>query len=97
MTPHASNTKRTMHVVRYVLPAATVFAGVALLVAGGADGIALEGAVMLVGAGLSVYLLNWLYRIGVSGDQDRAREDAARRHFDRHSRWPDGVPGRPPA
>jgi len=63
--------------------------GVALLVAGGVDGIALEGAVMLVGAGLSAYLLNWLYRIGVSGDQERAREDAARRHFDRHGSWPE--------
>lgn len=86
-----------MRIVRYVVPAVIVLAGVALLVASGVDGIALEGAVMLVGAGLSVYLLNWLYRIGVSGDRERAREDAARRHFDRHGSWPDEVPGRPPA
>jgi hypothetical protein len=34
-------------------------------------------------------LLNLLYRISVSGDQDRAREEEARRYFDEHGQWPE--------
>lgn len=44
---------------------------------------------MLVGAGLSVALLNLLYRVGVQGDRERESEDDARRYFDRHGRWPE--------
>jgi hypothetical protein len=43
----------------------------------------------LIGAGLSVLLVNVLFRFGVSGDRERADEDAARRAFDRTGRWPD--------
>jgi len=49
----------------------------------------LEGWAMFTGAGLSVLLLNQLHRIGVSGDRERGDEDAARRYFDEHGRWPD--------
>jgi len=44
---------------------------------------------MLVGSGLSVLLLNWLFRLGVSGDKDRDREEAAREYFGAHGHWPD--------
>jgi hypothetical protein len=44
---------------------------------------------MAVGAGFAVMLLNLLYRMSVSGDRDRAREEKARRHFDEHGVWPD--------
>jgi hypothetical protein len=47
---------------------------------------------MVVGAGLSVWLLNLLYRVGVTGDRDRATEDEARDFFDRHGHWPDEPP-----
>jgi hypothetical protein len=30
-----------------------------------------------------------LFRIGVEGDKDRDREDAARAYFDEHGHWPD--------
>ena len=43
----------------------------------------------LLGAGLSVLLVNLLFRFGVTSDRDRAEEDAARREFDRTGRWPD--------
>ncbi len=49
----------------------------------------IEGAAMLVGAGLSVALLNLLYRVGVQGDREREFEDEARRYFDRYGRWPE--------
>jgi hypothetical protein len=73
--------------MRYLLPAAVVIAGVVIMSMGGESD--LEGGAGIVGAGLAVYLLNWLLRIGASGDREREREDAAREYFDRHGRWPD--------
>ncbi len=49
----------------------------------------LEGGASILSAGLAIYFINWLFRIGASGDLERDREDAAREHFDRHGRWPD--------
>ena len=40
-------------------------------------------------AGLSVWLLNLLYRVGVKGDRERDAEDRARAYFDEHGHWPD--------
>jgi hypothetical protein len=64
-------------------------AGVILVIVRGGDETSLEGAAALWGAGLSVALLNWLHRVGVTGDSARDDEDAARSYFDRHGRWPD--------
>ena len=74
--------------VRYGLPAVVVAAGVAIFL--GDPGVnRFEGAAALVGAGLSILLLNVLFRAGVAGDREREREDAARRYFDAHGHWPD--------
>jgi hypothetical protein len=79
---------KTMIAVRYVLPAVVALIGLLILIfdqslAG------LEGFVLFVGAAGSILLLNVLHRIGVSGDADRDREEAARTYFDEHGRWPD--------
>ncbi|HEX8207769.1 MAG TPA: hypothetical protein VF587_17015 [Solirubrobacteraceae bacterium] len=55
----------------------------------------LEGGLLIVSAGLSVWLLNWLYRIGVAGERERDDEDRAREYFDEHGVWPDEVPRAP--
>jgi hypothetical protein len=70
-------------VVRYGIPLALLIAGV---VVAGASGSAAAGA-LFVSAASAVLLLNVLYRIGVSGDRDRDREEEARRYFDQHGRW----------
>jgi hypothetical protein len=44
---------------------------------------------MCVGAGLALFLLNWLFRLGATGDKEREREDAAREYLAEHGRWPD--------
>jgi hypothetical protein len=75
-------------VVRYLLPALVVLAGV-LLFALDPSADRAEGAAGIVGAGLSIWLLNELFRLGVRGDADRDAEDAARDYFDRHGHWPD--------
>ena len=74
--------------VRYVLPGVLVLAGFVILIVG--DGSTKwDGFAMCVGAGLSVLLLNVLFRFGASGDQERDREDAAREYYAQHGRWPD--------
>ncbi|HET6505461.1 MAG TPA: hypothetical protein VFG42_01615 [Baekduia sp.] len=83
-----------MKVVRFWMPAAILVAGIVLVVVRGGDETSLEGCAALWGAGLSVALLNWLHRMGVSGDRSRAREDEARAYLARHGRWPDDAPPR---
>jgi hypothetical protein len=74
-----------MLVVRYGIPLALLVAGV---VVAGTSGSLAAGA-LFISAATAVLLLNVLYRIGVQGDRERDREEAARRHFDEHGRWPD--------
>jgi hypothetical protein len=82
--------------VRIWLPVTILAAGLVLIAVRGGDETSIEGAAALWGAGLSVALLNWLHRVGVSGDSARDDEDQARAYFDRHGRWPDDVPPRHP-
>ena len=77
-----------LRAVRYWLPAALVLAGiVSLFVIDDSDRY--EAFSMLVGAGLSVALLNVLFRYGSKGDQERQAEDEAREYYAEHGRWPD--------
>ena len=62
-------------VVRYVLPAGVVLAGVVIFLLAPSSS-RFEGAAACVGAGLSVLLLNLLYRAGVRGDADRGARAA---------------------
>jgi hypothetical protein len=82
----------TMRSVRTWLPVAVIAAGVVGMVVGAAKGWDvnwLEGGALLISAGLSIWLLNFLYRVGVSGDRERDDEDRAREYFAEHGRWPD--------
>ena len=87
-TPQRSKTETA---VRYVLPGVVVLGGVILL-AFNPTLNGLEGWAMLTGAGLAILLLNWLYRVGVQGDEERDREEQARVYFDEHGYWPDEAP-----
>jgi hypothetical protein len=80
-----------LNAVRYGLPAVLVLAGFAVLFA--VDGaLRFDAFAMLVGAGLSVALLNVLFRFGAAGDRDREEEDRAREFFSDHGHWPDEAP-----
>ncbi|MCW3017946.1 MAG: hypothetical protein JWN10_254 [Solirubrobacterales bacterium] len=72
--------------VRYVLPTVIVIGGVVVMALGSESD--LEGGASIVSAGLAVYFLNWLFRIGAHGDRERDEEHAAREYFARHGRWP---------
>jgi hypothetical protein len=74
--------------VRYVLPGVLVLAGFAALFVVD-DTTKWDAFAMLVGAGLSVALLNVLFRFGAKGDEEREREEAARDYLTEHGHWPD--------
>ncbi|HEX5195059.1 MAG TPA: hypothetical protein VFW09_19850 [Solirubrobacteraceae bacterium] len=79
--------------VRYGIGGIMVVAGIVLLIVN-PGGFGVDGFSMSVGAGLSVLLLNWMYRLGVSGDRERDREELARRYLEEHGHWPDEEPRR---
>ena len=74
--------------IRYVLPAVLVLAGFAALFVVD-ESTRWDAFAMCVGAGLSVALINVLFRFGAKGDEERTREDEARDYFTQHGRWPD--------
>lgn len=78
-----------LRLIRYVLPAAIVLAGVLMMALTGPDDERYVAGGAMIGAGLAVALINLMFRIGATGDRERDREEAAREYFDRHGRWPD--------
>jgi hypothetical protein len=86
----------SMKWVRTWLPVGIIVAGFILAAVTGFSETGLEGGTLLVAAGLSVWLLNLLYRVGVKGDRERDAEDRARAYFDEHGRWPDEDRGQNP-
>jgi hypothetical protein len=74
-----------LHAIRYGIPLVLLIAGVVVSALGGG----LVAGALFFSAASAVLLLNVLYRIGVEGDKERDREEAARAYFDKHGRWPD--------
>jgi hypothetical protein len=71
---------------RYVIPAILVLVGLVLMVTDWPDGA--EAFSLFAGAGLSIVLINVLFRMGLQGEAERRREDEAREYFSRHGHWP---------
>ncbi|MGN6871572.1 MAG: hypothetical protein ACTHMY_24520 [Solirubrobacteraceae bacterium] len=80
--------------VRYGIGAVMVLAGVVVLIVVPGE-MGAYGFASSIGAGLSVVLLNLLYRLSISGDREREREEEARRYLDEHGVWPDDEPHKP--
>jgi hypothetical protein len=80
-----------LNAVRFGIPIALILAGFVLLFV--TDGATRwDGFAMCVGAGLSVALINVLFRFGARGDEEREAEEEARRFFSEHGHWPDEPP-----
>ncbi len=77
-----------MFIVRYGIGGVMVIAGIVMLVAS-PGGLGVDGFAMAAGGGLSVLMINGLYRLGVSGDREREQEEEARRYLEEHGGWPD--------
>jgi drug/metabolite transporter (DMT)-like permease len=86
-----------LRLTRVWLPLAIAVAGVVLLVIGHgsysqlANTHSLESAagVGLMIVALIVWMLNWLFRLSLSSNDDREEEERAREYFDRTGRWPE--------
>jgi hypothetical protein len=76
-----------LNAIRYGIPLALFLAGT--IVSATAGGVGVAAGALFFSAASAVLLLNVLYRIGVEGDKERDREEAARIYFDKHGRWPD--------
>lgn len=87
-TEQSSGRSIGMLILRYGIGAVMVLAGIVTLIVD-PSGLGVDGFAMAVGGGLSVLLINFLYRLGVSGDREREAEDRARAYFDEHGEWPE--------
>jgi len=76
-----------LHAIRYGIPLVLLIVGV--VVSATAGGVGIAAGALFFSAGSAVLLLNVLHRMGVEGDKERDREEAARQYFDKHGRWPD--------
>ena len=77
-------------ITRVWIPVAIAVVGiVAIIVGGGQDDIVAGAGVSLVICALIVWMINWMYRIGVQSNLEREEEERAREYFDLHGRWPD--------
>lgn len=37
---------------------------------------------------LTVWMINWMFRLSIESNRDREHEEAAREYFDRYGHWP---------
>ncbi|MBO0768816.1 MAG: hypothetical protein J2O48_09055 [Solirubrobacterales bacterium] len=71
------------------LPLTLCVIGVALLIVKDFSAFGVDAFAAFVGAGSSVWLTNVLWRMGISGNQDRDDEEDARQYLALHGHWPD--------
>jgi hypothetical protein len=82
-------TRLLLAATRLWLPVAIAIAGVIGIVIGhGRTGAAGAGVGLLIVA-LTVWLINAFFRMSVSSNREREREEEARDYFTRTGRWPD--------
>jgi hypothetical protein len=78
-----------LHITRWWLPVAIGVVGAVAVVVGKGRTPTAAAGVVLMGAALIVWMINWLFRMSVESNVDREREELAREYFDIHGRWPD--------
>jgi protein-S-isoprenylcysteine O-methyltransferase Ste14 len=97
-SPPPSRSRRILlSVARIWIPLAIALAGVVLIAIGHGSYSSLANArsvesaagVSLLLVALTVWMLNWFYRLSVRSNREREVEEEARRHFARTGRWPD--------
>jgi hypothetical protein len=78
-----------VRLLRSWIPAALCVIGVVLLVADDFDTFGVSAFAAFAGAGSSTWLINFLWRLGVSGDDERELEAKDRAYLAKHGHWPD--------
>ncbi len=74
---------------RVWLPAGIALAGVVAIILGHGHTTLASAGVVLLGAALIVWMINWLFRMSIDSNRDREEEERAREYFDRTGRWPE--------
>jgi ABC-type transport system involved in cytochrome bd biosynthesis fused ATPase/permease subunit len=76
---------------RVWLPVGIAVAGlIAILIGHGSTNSASAAVgVCLILVALIVWMINWMFRIGVESNRERETEERAREYYNRHGRWPD--------
>jgi len=77
-----------VRLLRWWIPAALCLLGVVLMVADDFDAFGVSAFAAFAGAGSSTWLINFLWRLGVRGDEEREREARDRAFLATRRRWP---------
>jgi hypothetical protein len=87
----------SVRLLRWWIPLALTLVGVVILVADDFNTTGADAFAAFAGAGSSIWLMNFLWRLGISGDDDRDREALDRVYLAEHGHWPDqpDQPGEP--
>jgi hypothetical protein len=75
-------------VVRHGIPALIAVVGVIGIVIGHGTHGAAGAGVVLLGVAAMVWMLNWLFRLSLSSNTDRDKEEQARDYYSKHGHWP---------
>ncbi|MEA2198614.1 MAG: hypothetical protein QOJ25_2665 [Solirubrobacteraceae bacterium] len=87
--PHSRPVRILLTATRLWLPLAIAVVGAVFTVIGhGRSNIAAVGVSLLIVA-LTVWLINWLFRMSLESNREREDEEEARRFFDRTGQWPE--------
>ncbi len=78
-----------IRLLRFWIPLALCLIGTVLMIADGFNGIGVSAFAAFAGAGSSTWLINFLWRMGISGDEERDLEAKDREFLAEHGRWPD--------
>jgi hypothetical protein len=77
--------------VRWGIGLVAVLAGVACLILN-LGGFGVEELFGFMGAGLSIILINYLFRLGVESDREHEDHEQEWRYSETHGHWPEDVP-----
>ena len=83
--------KAVLTATRVWLPVGIAVAGLVGIIVGQAKTSSPWAAagVSLLLVAVIVWMINWLFRIGVQSNREREREERAREYFTEHGRWPE--------
>ena len=77
-----------VRLLRWWIPGALCLIGIGLMVGEDFDALGVSAFAAFAGAGSSTWLINFLWRMGVSGDEERELEARDRVFLATRGRWP---------
>lgn len=77
-----------VRLLRWWIPGGLCLIGIVLMVADDFNTFGVSAFAAFAGAGSSTWLINFLWRLGVSGDEERDLEARDRAFLATHRRWP---------